>query len=177
MSRGGPRPGSGRKSNAELAQCHAQMDAAITPDDWNAIYARLVQIAKEGDAHSAVQAARLLIHQRWGDGAIPPADPDDADDVCEIKFIHVDTGAPDQSDQPDEEDAPDDDTGETTGDEIATGDSQSAIGNQKSEIAARRSPIGRAHRSRPDLPLPPRPAPGLEQQRPVCGSPGRHPGR
>ncbi len=94
MSRGGPRPNSGRKSNAALELCHAQMDRAITPDDWSAIYARLVQIVKEGDPNVAVQAARLLIHQRWGDGAVPPAEPaPDLDDVCEIKFIHVEQSA------------------------------------------------------------------------------------
>ncbi len=125
MPRGGPRPNSGRKSNAELARCHAQMDEVITPDDWRAIYARLVQIVKEADPNTAVKAARLLIHQRWGDGAVPQPDPDDADDVCEIKFIHVDTSAAESgaatghpTDAADEDNS-DDDTGESTGEEPA----------------------------------------------------------
>ncbi len=185
MSRGGPRPNSGRKSNAELAQCHAQMDAAITPADWNAIYARLVQIAKEGDAHSAVQAARLLIHQRWGDGAVPQSDPDDADDVCEINFIHVDTSAAAASGAvagPDEEDDSDDDTGESIDEEPAYHESQSAIAppqaarNPQSKIPGS-SRTDRNHQRPPHLPFPPRPGSGVGQPGSLRRSSRRDPGR
>ncbi len=128
MPRGGPRPNAGRKSNAQLAQCHAQMDQAITPDDWQAIYARLLQIVKEADPDAAVKAARLLIQQRWSDGAAPRPEPEDPDDVCEIKFIHVAGTDPTAAEPRTEEDSADDE-------ENANDDSQSEICDLQPEIA------------------------------------------
>ena len=59
---GGVRPGSGRKSDAEIAQLRALIAAIMTDDDWHNIISHVVRDARWGDLRSV----SFLMALRYG---------------------------------------------------------------------------------------------------------------
>ncbi len=88
MSRGGARPGAGRKTNAEIARIRELIDSVISDDDWKKVLANLLDIATTNKGYAAVQAAQLLCRYRFG---VPvEQDPEPERDIVPIQYIEVD---------------------------------------------------------------------------------------
>ena len=65
--RGGPRPNSGRKSNAEIAHARVLLDRAVTDQDWIDAFKALIKIVKTSDdARAQISAFRILAEYRFG---------------------------------------------------------------------------------------------------------------
>lgn len=62
MGHGGPRPGAGRKSNADIQRARELIAQAVTDADWVAIFAMLGLKALEGNE----KAAELLMRYTFG---------------------------------------------------------------------------------------------------------------
>jgi hypothetical protein len=81
MPHGGSRPGSGRKSNAELKSIRSAVDEIITPQQWRELVQRLFERSRNGD----MRALQILLTYRFGD---PYAEPPKEDEEIEpIRFI------------------------------------------------------------------------------------------
>src|SRR5512141_1163768 len=92
MSRGGARPGAGRKSNAEIDRIRELIDTVATDDAWKKVIANLLDIAMTNKGYPAVQAAQLLCRYRFG----PPVDQRDQDPselLGPIEYIEVEDPA------------------------------------------------------------------------------------
>lgn len=63
---GGRRPGAGRKSKADELELAALLEDSFTAEDRKLVVQNLSQIAKGGDAKSAVSAASLLFAYTYG---------------------------------------------------------------------------------------------------------------
>ncbi len=179
MSRGGARPGAGRKTNAEITRVRNLIDAVVSDDDWKKVLANLLDIATTNKGYPAVQAAQLLCRYRFG---VPPQETPEPEVIMgPIQFIEVDPNPAVRDDiPPDDDDALDD-----TDIEDESTNAQSPItqtprfpkgarSNQQFPVPARHVP---PQRQLPDVSLPRRPAPGVEQPRPVYRGPGGRPGR
>jgi hypothetical protein len=62
---GGPRPGAGRKTDAEIARCRELIAKAVTDQDWLDIFKALLASSKRGNFRSA----ELLMRYAFG---VPP---------------------------------------------------------------------------------------------------------
>ncbi len=71
MPHGGHRPGSGRKTNAQINNVRSMLGDAMTDDQWKHLFRRLHELALDGN----MRAAALLLNYRFGD---PRADPEQA---------------------------------------------------------------------------------------------------
>ncbi len=89
MSRGGARPGAGRKTNAEIAQVRELIDSVASPEEWKAVFANLFDIAKTNKGYPAVQAAGLLCRYRFG-VPVQQEQPEPEVIMGPIQFIEVD---------------------------------------------------------------------------------------
>lgn len=72
---GGPRPGAGRKSNADIDRARTLIAEAVTDDDWRDIFKLLAIKAAQGDT----RAAELLMKYQFG----LPTQPLDVEQVSE----------------------------------------------------------------------------------------------
>ncbi len=166
MSRGGARAGAGRKTNAEIERVRELIDSVISDDDWKKVLANLLDIATTNKGYAAVQAAQLLCRYRFG---VPVEhDPEPERDIVPIQYIEVDPlpNLRDDYDLTEDEYQPD-----------ATAENQPE--NDQSPVthrASRAAPALRGQRQSPVVPVPPRPASGVTQPRPLHHDPRGRPG-
>ena len=160
MSRGGSRPGAGRKTNAQIAQVRKLMDDVVTDEKWKAIFNRMAEIAVGDDPRAAVQAANFLARYRWG---VPAEQEPEEPEVVPIKYIEVNYADMDgEHDDADEDDTPD----------AETEDNDTA----QEEPPAQPRPVRGPGRPAP-VSFPSRSTPGNGKSGTVYRGPRRDPGR
>ena len=72
---GGARPGSGRKSDAEIAQLRTMIASVMTDDDWIQILSEIVKDARYGNLRSV----SFLLALRYGVSTQSLTAPDNPD--------------------------------------------------------------------------------------------------